>query len=295
MHVDDHSLAAEYPAVATGFQLRSSASPELVQSMPTEQLRASFLIERIFGDQLTWTFTDLDRLAVGGVSPRSAVALENVKQTGSDFFLARREMGVINVGGPGSVRVDGTDYPLSNLDCLYISLGSRDVSFNVAGPDGIGGEPPKFFLMSCPAHARYPTTLLRKSECKPIDLGSQATANQRRIYQLIHAGGINSCQLVMGFTELAEGSVWNTMPPHTHSRRSEIYLYFDLQENIVSHFLGQPDQTRHVFVRNEQAVLSPWWSIHCGCGTSAYRFIWAMAGENKTFDDMDKLTLSDLR
>ena len=157
-------------------------------------------------------------------------------------------------------------------------------------------KPAKFFLMSCPAHQAFPTTLVRRDEANPVKLGSQATANQRTIYQYIHPKGIKSAQLVMGFTELAEGSVWNTMPPHTHSRRTEIYFYFDIAENqIVSHFLGAPSSTRHVFVHNEQAVLSPAWSIHCGCGTAAYKFIWAMAGENQTFDDMDKVGPLELR
>jgi len=274
------------------FKLLSSPAPEIVQSLSTEALRDAFLIGGVFaGDQISWRFTDLDRLAVGGVAPKSApVQLENLNQTGAGFFLARRELGVINVGAPGIVKVDGKSHDLGNLDCLYVSMGSRDVSFASTGP-----EPAKFYLMSCPAHAAYPTALVRKSECNAVALGSQSTANQRKIYQMIHAGGIKSCQLVMGFTELAEGSVWNTMPPHTHSRRSEIYFYFDLGQNIVAHFLGQPNQTRHVFVQNEQAVLSPWWSIHCGCGTAAYKFIWAMAGENQTFDDMDKVAMSELR
>ena len=202
----------------------------------------------------------------------------------------RRELGIINVGGPGVVRVDGKEHQLANLDALYVSMGSKQVSF-----EGSAREQAKFFMISCPAHAAYPTTLLRKAECKPLAMGSQAGANQRQIFQMIHAGGIKSCQLVMGFTELAEGSVWNTMPPHTHSRRTEIYFYFDLGTNIVSHFLGKPDATRHIFVRNEQAVLSPSWLIHCGCGTGAYKFIWAMAGENQTFDDMDKVAMSELK
>jgi 4-deoxy-L-threo-5-hexosulose-uronate ketol-isomerase len=272
-------------------KLLTTPAPESVQSLSTDVLRKSFLIDDLFtNDRIEWTFTELDRVAVGGIAPKSPVSLENVKQTGADFFLARRELGIINVGSPGTVHLDGKDFEVCNLDCLYVSMGTRDVRFSSAGT-----QPSRFFLMSCPAHAKHPTTLLRVGECKPVALGSQSTANQRQIFQMIHAGGIKSCQLVMGFTELADGSVWNTMPPHTHSRRSEIYFYFDLGANIVSHFLGKPDQTRHVFVWNEQAVLSPWWSIHCGCGTGAYKFVWAMAGENQTFDDMDKVAMTELR
>jgi 4-deoxy-L-threo-5-hexosulose-uronate ketol-isomerase len=217
-----------------------------------------------------------------------SVKLENDPETGREFFLERRELGILNTGGRGTVRVDGKAYEMSNLDCLYVGMGARDVSFE--------GADAKFFLLSCPAHQTYPTTLVKKDQAKPLDLGAQATANKRQIYQYIHLNGIKSCQLVMGFTVLAEGSVWNTMPPHTHSRRTEIYYYFDIAENnIVSHFMGAPDITRHLFVHNEQAVLSPAWSIHCGCGTASYKFIWAMAGENQTFDDMDKVVPLELK
>jgi 4-deoxy-L-threo-5-hexosulose-uronate ketol-isomerase len=263
-----------------------------VQSMTTEDLRATFLIDKIFdANKLNWTFTDLDRLAVAGVSPASPVKLENFKQTGADFFLERREMGIINVGGPGVITVDGKKYDLENLACLYIAMGSRDVTFASKGKKELA----KFYINSCPAHHAYPTTLVRKSECNAVHLGSPATANKRTIYQMIHAKGIKSCQLVMGFTELYEGSVWNTMPPHTHLRRSEIYFYFNLGENVVSHFLGPPQNSRHLWIANEQCALSPPWSIHCGCGTSAYKFIWSMGGENQTFDDMDKFGMLELR
>ena len=259
-----------------------------VKTMSGEELRKSFLIPNvILESRIKMMFTDLDRLAVGGTKPTAGpVTLDNDHETGSEFFLARRELGVLNVGGPGKITVDGKSFDVANLDCLYVSMGSKSVTFDSVDRD----KPAKFFLMSCPAHQAYPTTLAKKSDANPIKLGAQATANQRTIYQYIHAKGVKSCQLVLGFTELAEGSVWNTMPPHTHSRRTEIYFYFDIPENqIVAHFLGAPDDTRHLFVHNEQAALSPSWSIHCGCGTAAYKFIWAMAGENQTFDDMDKL------
>ena len=258
--------------------------------MSNEALRKAFLVEDVVAKgKLRFTFTDLDRMAVGGVAPGGrAIALENDPETGAEFFLARRELGIINIGGAGSASVDDKKHDVANLDCLYVGMGAKSISFD--------GADAKFFLLSCPAHQTFPTTLVRKSECKPVALGSQATANQRKIYQYIHPGGIKSAQLVMGFTELAEGSVWNTMPPHTHSRRTEIYFYFDIAENhVVSHFLGAPDATRNIFVHNEQAVLSPAWSIHCGCGTAAYKFIWAMAGENQVFDDMDKVSPLELK
>jgi 4-deoxy-L-threo-5-hexosulose-uronate ketol-isomerase len=270
----------------------NSPRPLDVQSMTTDDLRATFLIDKIFDeDNLSWTFTDLDRLAVGGVSPASAVKLENFKQTGADFFLQRREMGVINVGAAGVVTVDGKKYEMENCSCLYISMGSKAVTFESKSKK----ERAKFYIMSCPAHQAYPTMLAKKSECNAVHLGTPATANKRTIYQMIHVNGIKSCQLVMGFTELHEGSVWNTMPPHTHLRRTEIYFYFDMGENVVSHFLGPPQKSRHLWVANEQVALSPSWSIHCGCGTAAYKFIWAMGGENQTFDDMDKVGMLDLK
>ena len=276
------------------FKPMSSPRAQELATLSGEDIRRNFLIENVIADgKLAMTFTDPDRLAVGGAKPTAgAVTLENDRETGAEFFLQRRELGVINVGARGSIRVDGKSFELANLDCLYVSMGSRSVSFESA--DRI--KPAKFFLMSCPAHAAFPTTLVRKEECKPIALGEQKTSNQRKIYQYIHPNGIMSAQLVMGFTELAEGNVWNSFPPHTHSRRTEIYFYFDLpQDGLVVHFLGRPDQTKHMFVHNEQAVLSPNWSIHCGCGTGAYRFIWAMAGENQTFDDMDGVKMNDLR
>jgi len=265
-----------------------------MSTLDGERIRSAFLIDKVFSESAaSFTFTDLDRLALCGVQPGGAsVALASDRQTGSDFFLQRRELGIINTGGAGTVQVDGKAHSLGNLDCLYVSMGSKDVSFESADR----ARPAKFFLMSCPAHHAYPTALVRYKECKPIALGSQATANQRKIFQYIHPNGIKSCQLVMGFTELAEGSVWNTMPPHTHSRRTEIYFYFDLPaQAMVCHFLEEPRNTRHVFVQNDQGVLSPSWSIHAGCGTSAYKFIWAMGGENQTFDDMDKVDPLALR
>jgi len=278
--------------VATPFKPMSSPRAAEMATLSPEALRRSFLIENVISDgKLSMTFTDLDRLALGGVRPvGTAVSLANDPETGAEFFLQRRELGILNVGGKGTVTVDGKSFEMGAQDCLYVGMGAKDVKFDSADRSA------KFFLMSCPAHATYPTTHIRKEDAKPLALGSQATANQRKIYQYIHPAGIKSCQLVMGFTELAEGSVWNTMPPHTHSRRTEIYFYFDVPENqIVAHFMGPPDCTRHMFVHNEQAVLSPSWSIHSGCGTQAYRFIWAMAGENQVFNDMDAVNPRELR
>jgi 4-deoxy-L-threo-5-hexosulose-uronate ketol-isomerase len=280
--------------VPTSFKPMSSPRAHEMATLGVDAIRRAFLVPHVIHDnKLQMTFTDLDRMALGGVKPMAgAVPLENDRETGTDFFLARRELGIINIGARGIVRVDGKAFEMANLDCLYVSMGSKSVTFDSADKN----SPAKFFLMSCPAHAAFPTTLVRKDEAKPIALGEQKTSNQRKIYQYIHQNGIKSAQLVMGFTELAEGNVWNSFPPHTHSRRTEIYFYFDLPENgIVSHFMGPPDNTRHLFVHNEQAMLSPSWSIHCGCGTSAYRFIWAMAGENQVFDDMDKVGPLELR
>jgi 4-deoxy-L-threo-5-hexosulose-uronate ketol-isomerase len=239
------------------------------------------------------TFTDLDRMAVGGARPgTNALVLDNDRETGSEFFLARRELGLINVGGPGTVVADGKEFSLGNLDGLYVSMGTRDVRFISRD----SASPAKFYLLSSPAHAAHPTTLIQKEKVTPRTIGAQATANSRKIYQYIVPGTVKSCQLDLGFTELAEGSVWNTMPPHVHSRRTEIYFYFDITgDNLVSHFMGEPTNTKNIWVRNEQAVLSPHWSIHCGCGTAAYKFIWAMSGENQTYDDMDAVARADLR
>jgi 4-deoxy-L-threo-5-hexosulose-uronate ketol-isomerase len=258
--------------------------------MPTDDLRAHFLIERIFvPGQVTMTFTDLDRMAVIGVQPTGgALKLENVKQTGAEFFLQRREAGVINTGAAGTVTVDGAKYELANLDGLYISMGSKEVTF--------AGDGAKFYVISTPAHAAHPTTHIPKDKANPRALGTQSTANVRKIYQYIHQNGAKSCQLVMGFTDMADGSVWNTMPPHTHTRRTEVYFYFDIPgDNVVAHFLGAPQQSRHLWVKNEQVALSPDYSIHCGCGTSNYKFIWAMGGENQTFDDMDAVPKQELK
>ena len=261
--------------------------------MDTGELRDNFMVTNLFTPgQLRGVFTDLDRLALGGIFPTNkAVELPNHRETGRSFFLEQRELGAINIGGPGVVEADGKALPANSLSCVYVGVGTRKLVFESKNPK----NPAKFYFLSCPAHTPFPAAVMQRDEATATPLGSPAAANQRVIRKFIHTGGMRSCQLVMGFTELAEGSVWNSFPPHTHSRRTEIYFYFDLGDCILAHFMGEPAATRHLFVQNEQAVLSPSWSIHCGCGTGNYKFIWGMAGENQTFDDMDAVKPADLR
>jgi 4-deoxy-L-threo-5-hexosulose-uronate ketol-isomerase len=210
----------------------------------------------------------------------------------ANFFCERRELGVINLGGKGTVHVDGAAYALDKLDCLYIGRGSKDVFFE----SDDASTPAQFYLVSYPAHADYPTTLVLKKDVTPRELGSPEQANVRKLHQMIVPGRVQSCQLVMGFTQIQSGSVWNTMPAHTHARRSEVYLYFDIAPGaVVFHLMGEPQETRHLVVHEKEAVLSPAWSIHSGVGTGAYTFVWGMGGENQTFDDMDGIAISDLR
>jgi 4-deoxy-L-threo-5-hexosulose-uronate ketol-isomerase len=273
--------------------IRRMPRPRDVSGMSTPELRETFLIESIFTPgQITGTFTDLDRLVVGGAMPTDKpVELPNHKETGRAFFLERRELGAINVGGAGKIIADSKTFALDRLDCAYLPMGTKSVAFESSDAK----TPAKFYFLSCPAHSAHAATMLKAKDASPVALGSQATANKRTIYKFIHQGGIQSCQLVMGFTVLDEGNVWNSFPPHTHWRRTEIYFYFDLGEKILTHFMGEPQQTRHLFMHNEQVALSPNWSIHCGCGEGNYKFIWGMAGENQTFDDMDGVKPLDLR
>ncbi len=273
--------------------IRRMPSPHGVAQVAPRELRDSFLVTNLFAPgQLRGAFTDLDRLALGGICPiEKTIELPNHPETGRSFFLEQRELGAINVGGPGVVQADGKVFPANSLSCVYAGAGTRKLVFESKDPK----NPAKFYFLSCPAHASFPTTVMQRDEAVATPLGSPAAANQRVIRKFIHTGGIRSCQLVMGFTELTEGSVWNSFPPHTHSRRTEIYFYFDLGDRVLAHFMGEPAATRHLFVQNEQAVLSPSWSIHCGCGTGNYKFIWGMAGENQTFDDMDAVKPADLK
>lgn len=261
--------------------------------MSTQEVRDTFLISNLFvPGQCTGTFTDLDRLVVGGVMPvDQPVELPNHKETGRAFFLERRELGAINVGGAGKVVAAGQTFALDKLDCVYVPMGTKAVSFT----SDDAKHPAKFYFLSCPAHAAYPLRLMKSSEAAPVNLGAQETSNKRTIYKFIHEGGIQSCQLVMGLTALEPGNVWNSFPSHTHWRRTEIYFYFDLGANILSHFLGEPQQSRHMFLHNEDVALSPNWSMHFGVGSSNYKFIWGMAGENQMFNDMDAVAPLDLR
>jgi 4-deoxy-L-threo-5-hexosulose-uronate ketol-isomerase len=275
-------------------QIRFSPGPGDYPKFGTAELRSSFLIESLFAPgKIELVYTDADRAIVGSAVPTvSPLQLKADAELRASSFCERRELGVLNIGGDGVVDIDGKSYDAARLDCLYIGRGSRSVTFNSHD----AAKPAAFYLLSYPAHATFPTTLARTRDAALVELGTTADANRRTIHKYIHTGGIPSCQLVMGFTRLHEGSVWNTMPPHTHTRRSEIYFYFDLEPNRrVMHFLGTPPATRHLIVADRQAVISPSWSIHCGCGTGAYSFCWGMGGENQTFEDMDPAPVETLR
>ncbi len=276
--------------MSTDFDIRFAIDPSTAAAMGTDELRENFLIDDLFAaGEVRWTYTHYDRMAVGGALPNGgALALEAIKPTGTANFLDRREMVAVNIGEAGTILVDGTDHAVGPRDMLYIGMGAKDVRF--------AGEGAKFYLLSAPAHASYPTTLLQKSGAKRLDLGSNETANERSIFQYVNADSVKTCQLVVGLTQFAPGSVWNTMPAHVHDRRMEAYLYVDLKPDaFVVHLMGEPDESRHLIVRNEQAILSPPWSIHCGAGTGAYTFIWAMAGDNVDYTDVEKVAMEDLR
>jgi len=276
--------------MATPIEQRYATNPAQIPGMTTQDLRDTYLIPDVFvPGEIRLTYTHHDRIVLGGATPAGGVLeLGGYPEIRSDYFLEHRELGVVNVGGTGTVTADGEVFELVNGACLYLGRGIRQVSF--------AGESAQFYLFSAPAHTSHPAALVSPGEGTVRELGDQVTSNRRTLNQYIHENGIRSCQIVMGVTQLHPGSMWNTMPAHTHDRRTEVYFYFDLPENgIVSHFMGPPDNTRHLFVHNEQAVLSPSWSIHCGCGTSAYKFIWAMAGENQVFDDIDKVGPLELR
>lgn len=275
-------------------EVRYHNSASETAAMTTEELRAAFLVQQVMlPDQVKLLYTHYDRVIIGGVMPvNKTIALPTYDALKANFFLERREIGIINIGGDGEVIVNGNAYPLRKLDCLYVGKGNEKLQFKSAKKK----EPAKFYLLSAPAHAAYKVQLLKKEKASPVEMGAAATANQRTIYKYIHADGLKSCQIVMGLTILKEGNVWNTMPAHVHDRRMEAYLYFDLPENQkVIHLMGEPSETRHLVVSNEQAIISPPWSIHSGCGTSSYGFIWGMAGENYVYTDMDMVNINDLR
>jgi 4-deoxy-L-threo-5-hexosulose-uronate ketol-isomerase len=278
--------------------IRYSVNQRDVKRYTTEELRREFLIERLFApDDVTAVYSHVDRVITMGAMPtKSTLKLEkNIdcwKTLGSTYFLEGRELGVINIGGPGVVLADGKEYRLNRIEGLYVSMKTREVAFKAEDP----ASPPKFYMASAPAHRPCPTTPIPFDKAIHRDVGALETSNARTINQFVHPDVLETCQLSMGLTSLKPGSVWNTMPAHTHERRMEVYMYFDIPENnVVFHYMGEATETRHVVMRNEQAIISPSWSIHSGCGTASYSFIWAMAGENKVFDDMDTIATPDLR
>ena len=271
-----------------------SVHPDDFRNYDTEKIRERFLLSDLKQNgHASFVYTHYDRMVAGLIKPDGkAISLDTDNALKSDYFLERREIGIINVGGEGKINADGKSYTINKLDCLYIGRGVKKVDFSSAKADA----PPIFFILSNPAHSTYPTTLMKHEESTKAVLGVQSTANQRTLCKYIHRDGIKSCQLVMGLTLLHEGSVWNTMPPHTHDRRMEVYFYFDVPEGqMVFHYMGQPQQTRHILIGNHQAVVSPPWSIHAGSGTANYGFIWGMAGENMEFTDMDAAGVTELR
>jgi 4-deoxy-L-threo-5-hexosulose-uronate ketol-isomerase len=276
------------------YEVRYAVGQRETNQMATKALRDEFLIEQVFGvDLVKWVYTHYDRYMAGGVIPTSgSVFLDTLEPLKSDFFLERREMGIINVGGKGTVSADGETHPLDYKEALYLGRGIKEVNFS----SDDSNTPAKFYLNSAPAHCAYPTQKVGRDQAEIVELGSAETSNARTIRKLIVNSIVKSCQLQMGMTELASGSVWNTMPAHVHDRRMEVYFYFEVPEDqAVCHFMGSTDETRHLWMANEQAVISPPWSIHAGSGTSNYTFIWGMAGENLDYGDMDGCPIPKLR
>jgi 4-deoxy-L-threo-5-hexosulose-uronate ketol-isomerase len=273
---------------------RFGFSPNEAKQMDTGQLRAAFALSQLWQPgNVHFTYSHYDRMAIGGIMPlEGPIYLPTYNSLKSDFFLQRREMGIINIGGSGSVTADETTFPMDKLDCLYLGRGTKAIQFL----SNDAKQPAQFYVLSAPAHAPFPNTLMKNSDAAATPMGTPETSNERTIFKYIHEDGIRSCQLVMGLTILKQGSVWNTMPAHTHTRRMEVYLYFDVpKEQRVFHFMGEPPQTRHLVLGQGDAVISPPWSIHSGCGTANYSFIWGMAGENQSFADMDHVAIADLQ
>ncbi|RCS22236.1 5-dehydro-4-deoxy-D-glucuronate isomerase [Phyllobacterium salinisoli] len=271
-------------------EIRQAIDPRHAKTLDTAALRKEFLMEDLFIEgRINLVYSHLDRMIVGGAVPdANALELKAAKETGTPGFLDRREAVIVNVGDEGTISVGGTDHALGNRDMLYVGMGAGALIFS--------GKGARFYILSAPAHRALPTRLVRIADAKRLDLGDRATSNERSIFQFVHPDVMESCQLVVGMTKLAGGSVWNTMPAHVHDRRSEAYLYFDLPEDQrVFHFMGEPSETRHLVVKNEQAILSPGWSVHCGAGTASYTFIWAMAGDNMDYRDVDMVKMEDLQ
>ncbi|MBP4136991.1 5-dehydro-4-deoxy-D-glucuronate isomerase [Flavobacterium geliluteum] len=277
----------------TKYSSRYASSPEAVKKYDTQELRNEFLIDDLMqADEIVLTYSHYDRYVAGSAVPVNDLKLETIDPLKANYFLERREMGIINVGGSGSVVVEGTSYPLDFKDALYIGSGNKEVVFK----SNDSKNPAKFYINSAPAHTSYPTVKVSLTEANKLQLGAMETANHRTVNQMIIGGVVTTCQLQMGMTELRPGSVWNTMPAHVHDRRMEVYFYLDIPENqAVCHFMGQPQETRHIWMNNHQAVISPPWSIHSGSGTSNYTFIWGMAGENLDYGDMDVCKINELR
>ena len=273
---------------------RYANNPRDSKRYDTEELRENYLVEDIFkDDQIELVYSHVDRIIFGGIKPvYKELKLEAGKEMGVDYFLERRELGIINIGGKAIVTIDGTEYELKEKDGLYVGKGNKEVSFKSVNPE----EPAKLYVNSVPAHKEYETVKIDIEKANPVRLGDNKTLNKRTIYQYVHPNVCESCQLLMGLTMLEPGNAWNTMPCHTHERRMEVYFYFDMDEDTrVFHLMGEPTETRHLVVKNEECVISPSWSIHSGVGTSNYTFIWGMCGENKTFDDMDHISMDILR
>ncbi len=274
--------------------VRNPSNPLDAKYYDTERLAKEFLITDLFAPgEVKMTYSHFDRIIAGSIVPvDKPLTLEAGSELRADYFLQRREMGIINIGGAGKITVDGTVYNLNPRDGLYIGMGNKELVFESDDPK----NPAKYYMNSCPAHKTYPTVHIDITKAKKVPCGSVEECNKRVINQYIHPEVMDSCQLSMGLTQLEVGSVWNTMPCHTHERRMEVYLYFDMDpDTCVFHLMGEPNETRHIVMRNEQAVISPSWSIHSGCGTKNYTFIWGMCGENQTFTDMDGIAMTDLR
>ncbi|NMD72319.1 5-dehydro-4-deoxy-D-glucuronate isomerase [Bacillus sp. DNRA2] len=275
-------------------EIRYSTHPDHAKTFTTEELRKHYLVDELFVlGQIKLVYSMEDRTIIGGITPaEETISLQGYDEIKAKYFLERREVGIFNVGGKGKISVDGNSYEMENKDCLYIGLGKQELIFSSESVE----NPAKYYLFSAPAHKEYPTQHVAFKDVEGDQLGSLENANDRVIRRMIHLEGIQSCQVVMGMTQLNTGSVWNSMPTHTHNRRSEVYLYIDLDENArMFHLMGEPTETRHLVMKNEEAVISPPWSIHCGSATSNYTFIWAMAGENKTYTDMDAAPMDVLR
>jgi 4-deoxy-L-threo-5-hexosulose-uronate ketol-isomerase len=274
-------------------EIRNAIHPRDFKTYTTEEIRKEFLVQHLFiPGEAKLVYSYYDRMIVGGVCPNKALKLEASKEIGAEYFLAGREMGLINVASQGTVTIDGTAYALGRYDGLYVGMGAKEIVFSSED----NKNPAHFYLLSGPAHMAYPTTRIGINDAEKTLLGSAGESNIRTINKYIHPDGVKSCQLVMGMTVLESGSVWNTMPCHTHERRMEVYFYFNLADDaVLFHLMGEPNETRLVVVRNEEAVLSPSWSIHAGVGTSNYTFIWGMVGENQKFTDMDAVAMGDLR